>query len=76
MKKFEVGGGGRPNFRYKIPVVKITTEMYEWCENQPGDEHFDRWYIEYGATHGKGHDVVTFEREQPAMWFALRWGGS
>ena len=75
MKKFEVGGGGRPDFRYKISVAWVTNEMYKWCENQPGNEHFDRWYVEYGATHGKYYDMVTFEREQPAIWFALRWSG-
>ncbi len=71
------GGGGaqNPRFRYTVYVSGPSAEMYEWLQNHPGLECFDRFYINWLNTRVDGKREVQFERHEPAVLFKLRWGG-
>ncbi len=71
------GGGGaqNPRFRYTVYVSGASSEMYEWLQNHPGLEYFDRFYINWLNTRADGKREVQFERHEPAVLFKLRWGG-
>lgn len=71
------GGGGaqNPRFRYSVWVEGPTSEMYEWLQNYPGLECFDRFYINWTGGSRVGKREIQFERHEPAVMFKLRWGG-
>jgi hypothetical protein len=77
--EFFYGGGGssNPYFAHRIKVKKVSNEMFEWCNDYEvvGAHHFARWHCEHGSAYNRDHDVVQFEREEPALMFALKFGG-
>ncbi len=71
------GGGGaqNPRFRYSVWVAGPSAEMYEWLQNHPGLDCFDRFYINWTGERKDGKKEIQFERYEPAVLFKLRWGG-
>lgn len=81
MRKFN-GGGGRsnPDFVYKIRAKK-QDGMLEWCDEYPvtGEGNFERYYVDWhdgGRGWDTGYAVFQFEREPPALMFALKFGAA
>lgn len=68
------GGAQNPRFRYTVKVDTVSAEAYEWLQNYEGLECFDRFYINWVERPTKGYLEVQFERQEPAMMFALAWG--
>jgi hypothetical protein len=70
------GGGGaqNPRFRYTVWATP-SAEVYEWLQNHPGLECFDRFYINWLTASEDGKREIQFERYEPAVLFKLRWGG-
>lgn len=75
------GGGGRsnPDFLYKVRAKKPWTGMMEWCDEYPvtGEGNFERYYVDFrdnGRGWDTGYAVFQFEREKPAIMFALKFG--
>ena len=61
------GGKSDPEFRYKVKVDRATAEMIKWCDDYPLNRNFERYYIIWNDF------TFTFEVEEPAIMFALRW---
>lgn len=51
------GGGGNPNpdFCYRFLVEKVTSDMWQWCENYPLNGPFERWHVKHR------HKVLTYD---------------
>lgn len=64
------GGNNRPYFQHRIKIKQITNEMANWCTEYQIPGHFARWHCEFG----RDYDIVQFEREEPAIMFALKFG--
>ena len=65
-----------PDFPYQVRVINFTTEMWHWCEDYDDQgETFCRFHVKWNLydDHNE-YDRVTFEQEQPAIMFALRFG--
>lgn len=78
MEYFHGGGGSsNPYFSHRIKVKRVTNEMFAWCNAYviEGPQHFARWHCEHGGHRNRDYDVVQFEREEPALMFALKFGG-
>jgi hypothetical protein len=75
MEYFYSGGGNSdPYFSNRIKVNNLTNEMWQWCTDYKLTGHFARWHCEYGHNNKKDYDIVQFEREEPALMFALKFG--
>jgi hypothetical protein len=76
MKKYHSEGGTQnPDFLYQVRVRDFTTEMYDWCEAYDRGETFCRYHVKWNLYDSPNeYDRVTFEQEQPAIMFALRFG--
>lgn len=71
-------GGSRaqnPRFRYSVWIKGPSSEAYQWLQEYPGLEYFDRFYINWLSTRADGAREIQFERHEPAVMFKLRWGG-
>ena len=77
MKRYHSEGGTQnPDFPYQVRVRDFTTEMYDWCKAYDDQgETFCRFHVKWNLydNHNE-YDRVTFEQEQPAIMFALRFG--
>ena len=72
MKYFHSGPGAPPYFRHRIKVLKVTNDMYEWCEAYPLNGDCERWHIEWKGTHTtRQNDVIQFESEKAAYMFTI-----
>ena len=77
MKKYHSEGGRTdPGFPHEVRVRQCNTELYDWCEAYDDQgETFCRYHVKWNMyDNANGHDRVTFEQEQPAIMFALRFG--
>jgi len=76
------GGGGRSNPAFPHQVrVKKKDGMLEWCDEYPvtGEGNFERYYVDFydgGRGWDTGYAVFQFEREAPAIMFALKFGAA
>ena len=68
---FSEGGAQTPHFPYTVRVNTVSSYAYEWLQNYPGLEYFDRFWINW--TGGRPLEVQ-FEREEPAIMFRLKYG--
>lgn len=69
---FSSGGAQNPRFRYKVWVKGPSAEAYQWLQEYPGVDCFDRFYINWTTTRADGTREIQFEREEPAIMFALK----
>lgn len=74
MEYFDGGGGSsNPYFINQVKVKKVSDEMWQWCNDYELPGHFSRWYVHWGHS-AAPYDIVQFEREEPALMFALKFG--
>jgi len=80
-KYFSSGGASNPDFKYKVKVGKVTSDMMEWCDAYPveGEGYFQRYYIKWVQSSDSGYypeATFQFEISEAAVLFKLTFGGT
>lgn len=77
MKYFYTEGGNPdPGFIYSITVKQFSQDMWTWCADYEPNDSFNRWHAKYHSLNGVAeYAIVSFEQEEPALMFALKFGG-
>ena len=72
---YSEGGNNKPFFIYRFNVRKVTTEMFEWCQNYPEKGPFSRFHVIFNTGNFERDNIIQFELKDAYLAFMYAFAG-
>jgi hypothetical protein len=72
---YSEGGNNKPFFIYRLNVHKLTSEMYNWCDNYPEKGPFSRWHCLLNTGNFERDNIIQFELKDAYLAFMYAFAG-